>query len=107
MGEDNMTTDVTAYARAQHAVAELKTAILEQISKAGETGLRNADIGHALGINKGYAGRGRQEGQIPRTLLNAMEEEGVVEQNPTTKRWHLREAAGLASSGASGESGTT
>ncbi len=87
-----MPTDSSAYARAQHAVAELKAAILELLKQAGEGGLRNSDLGHALGINMGHSGEGRHEGQIPRTLLNAMEQEGVVEQDVTSKRWRIRNA---------------
>jgi len=75
-----------SYSIAQKAMADLKSAIYTILAIAGKEGLRNADIGRALGI---YAGHEKHEGHIPRTLLAMMEKEGVVEQDPQTKRWHL------------------
>ncbi len=75
-----------AYSIAQKAIADLKSAIFAILASAGETGLRNADIGRALGI---YAGHDGHEGHVSRTLLAMMEAEGVVKQNPKTKEWHL------------------
>jgi hypothetical protein len=54
-------------------------------------GLRNVEIGRALGI---YMGHDRQhEGHIPRVLVAIMESEGVVEQDGGTKAWRLRASA--------------
>jgi len=55
--------------------------------KAGSAGLANAEIGRGLGIYHGHAGH---VGHIPRTLLALMEVEGVVLQDPASKRWSLR-----------------
>ncbi len=73
-----------AYSLAQHAVADLKTAI--HMVLTGSDGLSNADIGRLLGIYRGHI---VHEGHIPRTLLSIMESEGVVEQDSATKRWKL------------------
>lgn len=75
-----------AYALAQLALAELKTAIYLALKHGPPEGLRNADIGRILGI---YAGHVGHEGHIPRTLLALMESEGVVLQD-ADKRWILR-----------------
>lgn len=77
-----------AYRTAQSAVADLKAAIRAVVSQAGSTGLRNAEIGRMLGIYHGYAGAGHV-GHIPRALLELMRQEGVVVQDPVTKRWRL------------------
>ena len=82
----NIDAQVQAYNQAQHAVSELKSAILILLSSAGEEGLRNADIGHALGINMGHSGSGRHEGHISMTLLQMMQEEGVVDRDEESKR---------------------
>jgi DNA-binding IclR family transcriptional regulator len=76
-----------AYQRAQNAMVDLKTAVFGLLAVAGETGLRNADIGRSLGI---YAGHEEHEGHIPRTILAMMQAEGVVEQDAGSKRWRLR-----------------
>jgi len=49
--------------------------------------LTNAEIGRSLGI---YAGHVDHEGHIPRTLLALMEKEGVVQQDPASKRWKIK-----------------
>lgn len=77
-----------AYRRAQHAMADLKSAVYEMVALSGRDGLRNADVGRSLGI---YSGHERHQGHIPRTLLAIMEDEGVVEQDPNSKRWRLRQ----------------
>jgi DNA-binding IclR family transcriptional regulator len=79
-----MSTD--PYRTAQLAIAELKAAVLEVISRGPESGLKNAEIGRALGIYRGHEGH---EGHISRTLLAMLEEEGVVRQDED-KRWSLR-----------------
>ena len=40
-----MDVQTDPYRRAQHAVAELKSCVLELIREGPETGLRNADVG--------------------------------------------------------------
>lgn len=83
-----------AYLMAQTAVAQLRSAIHMILGRAGTEGLRNIDIGRLLGIYKGHI---EHEGHIPRTLLAMMEDEGVVEQDPHTKRWKLRQPANTES----------
>ncbi len=75
------------YVRAQHAVAELKGAILDLLADRPE-GLTNADIGRTLGIYQGHSSG--QEGHISRTLLALLEHEQVISQDKTTKLWRLR-----------------
>ena len=75
-----------AYSTAQKAMASLRSAVYSTLAFAGETGMRNVDIGRALGI---YGGHDGHEGHISRTLLAMMEAEGVVRQHPRTKHWHL------------------
>lgn len=75
-----------AYQLAQHALADLKTAVAMVLESAGERGLRNVDIGRALGI---YAEHVGHEGHIPRTLLEMMAHEGVVRQNKESQLWVL------------------
>jgi hypothetical protein len=77
-----------AYRLAQTAIADLKTAVYLVLSRSGSQGLRNADIGRALGI---YTGHEKHEGHIPRTLLGLMESEGVVCQDAASKHWKLRD----------------
>jgi hypothetical protein len=67
-------------------MAELKAAIYMLLKDGPAGGLRNADIGRALGI---YVGHVEHEGHIPRTLLALMEREGVVQQEPQSKRWTI------------------
>jgi hypothetical protein len=75
-----------AYALAQRAMADLKAAVYMLLKTGPAGGLRNADIGRALGI---YAGHIEHEGHIPRTLLALMEKEGVVQQDHQSKRWTI------------------
>ncbi len=75
------------YVRAQHAIAELKGEILDLLA-ANPEGLSNADVGRTLGIYQGHSSG--QEGHISRTLLGLLEEEQVVAQDKTTKRWRIR-----------------
>jgi hypothetical protein len=75
-----------AYALAQRAIADLKAAVYMLLENGPHEGLRNADIGRALGI---YAGHVEHEGHIPRTLLALMEKEGVVLQDAQSKRWTI------------------
>lgn len=73
------------YRHAQRSIAELKAAILSVLKEGPEEGLRNVEIGRALGIYEGH------EGHISRTLLAMMEREGVVEQDEDTSRWSLKD----------------
>lgn len=79
-----------SYLMAQTAIAQLKSAIHMVLSRAGTEGLRNTDIWRLLGIGRGHV---RHKEHIPRTLLAMMEDEGVVEQDPDTRRGKLRQAA--------------
>ena len=76
-----------AYGMAQGAMSELKAAIFLLLTEASEPGLRNVDIGRALGI---YAGHEAHEGHIPRALLSIMESDGTVSQDSETKRWTIQ-----------------
>jgi DNA-binding IclR family transcriptional regulator len=68
-------------------MADLKAAVYALLQRGPQPGMRNADIGRALGIHAGHV---EHEGHIPRTLLALMEKEGVVQQDPHTKLWSLR-----------------
>ena len=86
------------YANAQHAMAELNSAVFSVLEASGNGGLRNADIGRALGIYTGHEGHEGHEGHISRTLLAIMEAEGVVVQDSETKLWRLAKLSGLGTS---------
>ncbi len=75
------------YRTAQHAISDLKAAVLQLLEASGKPGLTNAQIGRTLGIYQGHVGH---KGHIPRTLLSIMASEGVVSQDQSTKRWHVR-----------------
>ena len=75
-----------AYHLAQKAIADLKAAVFSILQNSPD-GIRNVELGRTLGI---YAGHVRHQGHIPRTLLAMLEEEGVAEQDPSTKRWKIR-----------------
>ena len=76
-----------AYKDAQHAMAILKAAVYRILLDSDAEGVKNVEIGRALGI---YAGHERHEGHIPRTLLAIMEGEGIVEQDRDSKSWRLK-----------------
>ncbi len=76
-----------AYHLAQSAMADLKAAVLTILEDAPDNGMSNAQIGRTLGIYMGHVGH---EGHISRTLLAIMENEGVVNQDTSTKRWNVR-----------------
>ena len=67
-------------------MAELKGVVYELLEAAPE-GLKNAEIGRALGI---YQGHVRHQGHISRTILALLESEQVAVQDTTTLRWTLR-----------------
>ncbi len=75
-----------AYEIAQRAISDLKAAVRLLLSVGPVEGMRNVEIGHALGIYQGHVGH---EGHISRSLLAALQTEGVANQNPETKRWVL------------------
>ena len=79
-------TQVGTYRRAQLAIAELKAAVLELLSTAGEEGLKNSQVGRALGVYRGHVGH---QGHISRTILEMLKEDEVVEQLETS-HWRLR-----------------
>ena len=85
-----------AYLRSQLAMAQLKGAIYELLLSVGDAGLKNVDIGRALGI---YAGHARHEGHISRSLLAAMERDGVVEQDADSKVWRVRKSVAPVANG--------
>jgi len=80
-----------AYQKAQKGMAYLKSAIYIVLSNAPEEGLRNVNIGRTLGIYSGHIGH---EGHIPRTLLAIMENEGIVKQNSSNKKWQIIKYSG-------------
>lgn len=82
-----MAPDTEIYQQAQHAVAELKSAVLRLLVSAGKDGLRNSQVGRALGI---YAGHVRHEGHISRTVLAMLESEGLLRQEPVSKKWFAK-----------------
>jgi len=84
-------TDSHPYHLAQRALADLKGAVYLLLRSTSGHGLSNAQIGRGLGI---YAGHVGHEGHISRTLLEMMRSEGVVHQDPTSKRWFLKEHTG-------------
>lgn len=82
-----------AYQSAQRAVADLKHAVFMVLATGPAGGMRNSQIGRALGI---YAGHVRHQGHISRTLLEMMLKEGVVDQNNQSKMWTLRDPCSTA-----------
>ena len=74
------------YRLAQHALSDLKAAIVQVLEISPREGLTNSEVGRSLGIYQGHVGH---EGHIPRTLLAIMESEGVVAQDEESKRWTL------------------
>lgn len=72
--------------RAQLALAELKASIRATLSHGPAEGMTNAQLGRSLGIYAGHAGH---VGHISRSLLEMLKSEGVVAQDPLTKRWRL------------------
>ena len=83
-----MRLDTAAYRRAQLAMAELKSCVLQLINEGPPAGLRNADVGRALGIYGGHKGH---EGHISRTILETLASEGLIEQG-ADKRWRVSQS---------------
>lgn len=82
-----MNTLTDSYQVAQVAIANLKAAVHFVLANAPD-GLTNAQVGRSLGIYGGHVGH---KGHISRTLLQALEGEGVAEQDSKTKRWRLKD----------------
>ena len=78
-----MQTELDDYHLAQRAVADLKTAVLRYLEQQDD-GATNATIGRALGIYFGHKGH---VGHVSRALLDLLEHEGLVEQDPNSKVW--------------------
>jgi len=83
-----MPSSESPYHLAQHAIADLKAAVLRTLREGPTEGMANVDIGKTLGIYTGHEGH---EGHIPRTILAMLEDEGVVEQDDDSKRWSVIE----------------
>ncbi|MFC3614286.1 hypothetical protein ACFORG_10985 [Lutimaribacter marinistellae] len=77
-----------AYSDAQAALAMLKASVRTILETGPSEGMRNVEIGKTLGI---YGGHVEHVGHISRTILAVMESEGVVTQNPDSKKWKLVE----------------
>ena len=75
-----------AYEMAQRAMADLKAAVRMVLAVAPSEGMQNAEIGRALGIYQGHVGH---EGHISRSLLAALQTQGVADQDTDTKKWKL------------------
>ena len=68
-------------------MAMLKSAVYDILLETGPQGIRNVDVGKALGINLGHE---RHEGHIQRTVLGLMKDEGVASKDENTQLWSLR-----------------
>lgn len=79
---------IEAYTVAQEGVSKIRSALLILLSSGPQDGMINADISRALGLHAGYGGR--QQGHITRELLEGMKNDGVVKQDPDSKKWSLR-----------------
>lgn len=99
--ESPLATTALAYQSAQRALADLKHSIFLVLSAGPAEGMKNSQIGRTLGI---YAGHVRHHGHISRTLLEMMLKEGVVDQDPRTKLWKLRDLRTTSSAVADDES---
>lgn len=86
--DSTLTTTGSAYQSAQRALADLKHSVFVVLAAGPAEGMKNSQIGRSLGI---YAGHVRHQGHISRTLLEMMLNEGVVDQDPKTKLWRLRD----------------
>ena len=79
--------DNSSYYKAQYGLTLLKDAIRDLLVSIHPKGLRNVDVGKALGIYSGHKGH---EGHISRTLLEIMQNEGIIEQR-SDKHWYYKE----------------
>ena len=79
------------YQRAQAALLELKSVVLETLAAAGDQGLSNTALGRRLGIYHGYDNADGVEGHpghISRWLLGELQREEMVRQD-SAKRWRV------------------
>jgi hypothetical protein len=82
---------LTPYFIAQQAIANLRGAIY-QLLLDHPRGMTNAQISRALGIHLGYKRPNEDighQGCISRSVLQLMEDEGVVAQNIDSKVWTI------------------
>jgi|GEM_PF-5404189 hypothetical protein len=79
---------IGAYRKAQNAIAELKSAVVDVLATAGSDGLRNSQIGRLLGI---YQGHVRHQGHISRTILEMLQADGIAEQREQGGPWQIRQ----------------
>ena len=93
--EQSSLKTAAAYQSAQRALADLKHSVFVVLATGPAGGMRNSQIGRALGI---YAGHVRHQGHISRTLLEMMLKEGVVDQDAQSKLWKLRDPGSVTSS---------
>ncbi len=83
--------DREAYRTSQAAVVMLKEAVL-RLLESDTGGLRNVDVGTALGIYGGYRGKAGnevQQGDLSRIILERLKDEGLVTQDGDGKTWKL------------------
>jgi len=85
------------YHTAQQGMAMLKSSTVQLLKMHHPDGLKNSELGRALGIYMGHKGH---EGHISRTILSLLEGEGSIVQSDD-KRWHLSSAliSGLKAAG--------
>lgn len=79
-----MDADLGDYRLAQRAIADLKAAVLSYVQRHSALGVRNADVGKALGIYFGHEGH---VGHVSRAVLALLAQEGLIRQNSETKQW--------------------
>ena len=80
-----MTNRNDLYTRAQAAITEIESAILELLT-ANPSGLTNSEIGRRLGI---YFGHDGHEGHISRSILAVMQTKGIVRQQSKRGPWEI------------------
>lgn len=78
-------TDIQAFEEAQKAILQLKIAIVRTL-QGHPDGLSTTEIARKLGINQGY--NDGHTGEIPRTLLERLQQEGIVVRDGE-KNWRL------------------
>jgi len=79
---------IKSFELAQRAIADLKIAIFQTLASGSEDGMKNVEIGKALGLYSGLKDES-QQGYITRTVLALLEADGAVKQDSNTKRWLL------------------
>jgi hypothetical protein len=75
-----------SYFLAQQGLTLIKAAVVEILKNNYPNGLRNSQIGRALGIYMGHVGH---EGHISRCILAMLEHESIVYQIQDNKEWKL------------------